>query len=77
MDELKAEENKDLWGLGYRVIMHKLGAQSTRAIMDAPHMAAIVDALFPTHPVNAHELRPVAADDVLLINDEELKEAQA
>ena len=43
--------------------------------MDAPRMGTIVDELFTTHPVNAHELRPVAADEVLLFSEEELKEA--
>lgn len=38
-------------------------------------MDAIVVPPFSTHPVNAHELRPVAADEVPLFSDEELKEA--
>ena len=42
--------------------MRNLGSQSLSPIMDAPRMGAIVDAHFPTHPVNVHELRPVAAD---------------
>ena len=55
--------------------MHKLGAQSTSPIMDAPCMDAIVDALILTHPVNVHEQHPVAADEVPLFSEEELEEA--
>ena len=43
--------------------------------MDAPRMGVIVDALFSTHPINAHEPRPVAADEVPLYSEEKLKEA--
>ena len=60
--------------LSYRVDIRKIGAQSLSLIMDAPRMGVIVDAFLPTHPVNAHELRHIAADEVPLISDEELKE---
>ena len=71
--ELKAEVNIDPWGLGYWVVMRKLRLQSTSPIMDGPHIDAIVNALFPIHPVNIHE--PRAEDKVPLFSDEELKEA--
>ena len=66
--------NSDPWGLGYRVVMHKLGSQSTSPLMDGPRTDAILDALFSTHPVNVCEPHPVAEDTVLLFSEEEPKE---
>ena len=43
--------------------------------MDAPRMNTIVDAFVPIYPINVDELRPVAADELPLFIDGELKEA--
>ena len=37
------------WGLGYKIVMRKLGALAKNAVMEAEAMDRIVDALFPTH----------------------------
>ena len=65
--------NSDPLGLGYRVVMRKLGAQSLSPIIDPPRMDAIVHTLFPNHPVKGHELGAVTADEVPLFSKEELE----
>ena len=54
--------------------MRKLRAQSHSPIMNEPHMGPLVHALFSNRPVVGHELRLVAADEVLQFSEKELKD---
>ena len=49
-DRLKDDLNSDPWGLGYKIVMRKLGAFTKSAPMEAETMDRIVDTLFPAHP---------------------------
>lgn len=48
-EELRNDLNCNPWGLGYRIVMQKLGAKSSVELMDGETTKTIVDALFPTH----------------------------
>ena len=56
-NRLRDDLNNDPWGLGYKIVMRKLGAFAKNAPMEAETMDRIVDALFPTHPKRSEDPR--------------------
>lgn len=59
-EELREDVNKNPFGLGYKLVMKKLGAKNPTEVMDDAIMSNIVKFLFPTH-----EIRP----DVIYAED--------
>ncbi|KAM8707458.1 hypothetical protein ACLKA7_011527 [Drosophila subpalustris] len=49
-EELRNDINNNPWGMGYKLVMKKLGANPSLPLLDSGKMAEIVGALFPTHP---------------------------
>jgi len=49
--QLCNEVDKDPWGLGYKIVTRKLGARAPPELKDRTTMDAIVDGLFPNHPI--------------------------
>lgn len=74
-EELRQDVNRDPWGLGYRVVMRKLGARSPGPSLEADQMERIVDALFPTHRARDQERPLNTTDEVPLFTVEELRSA--
>ncbi|XP_076546291.1 uncharacterized protein LOC143305678 [Osmia lignaria lignaria] len=56
--QLGDDLNRDPWGLGYRVVKKKLGAQVAVGPMDSCTMRHIVDTLFPDHPKRSERQHP-------------------
>lgn len=50
-EELRADINQNPWGLGYKLVLQKLGSRSPPAQMDEETMRNIVRTLFPTHEI--------------------------
>ncbi|XP_069962615.1 uncharacterized protein [Bactrocera oleae] len=48
-EELRNDINKNPWGLGYKIVMRKLGAKQSIPELNAAAMEHIVNTLFPTH----------------------------
>ena len=48
-EELRNDLNKNPWGLGYRIVISKLGARTPLPELDSNVMTDIVNTLFPTH----------------------------
>lgn len=76
-NELKDDLNVDPWGLGYQIVMRRLGAQSASPNMSAAQLEAIVDALFPSHQIRPEEHTVVRPEEVPLFSEPELKSAIA
>lgn len=72
--ELCRDVDDDPWGMGYKLVIQKLGARPPPSIMEPSAMVEVVNALFPNHPV-----RPVRVfGDVgqfELFSEEELSRA--
>lgn len=50
-EELRDDINRDPFGLGYKIVMKKLGAQTPTKEMSDETMGNIVSTLFPTHEI--------------------------
>lgn len=74
--QLCADVNNDPWGLGYKLVMKKLGAKTSASCMDAETMDDIVKKLFPTHPVRTDE-ESARSTEAIPFTVDELKEAAA
>ncbi|XP_073999982.1 uncharacterized protein [Rhodnius prolixus] len=74
-EDLKRDVDNDPWGLGYKIVMRKLGSQSPTPKMDAREMGKIVSTLFPTHPLRSREQYSPPSEDVPLFTEEELNQA--
>lgn len=48
-NQLRDDINRDPWGLGYKIVMKKLGLKNPVEAMDEDTMQNIVTTLFPTH----------------------------
>lgn len=70
--ELCEDLNKDPWGLGYKIVMRKLGSLSQRAPEDAMTVRTIVRTLFPTHPKRPGRAAPPGDPEVPLFTRKEL-----
>lgn len=74
-EELRNDINRDPWGLGYKVVMKKLGTRKPVSEMDEKTMENIVSTLFPTHETRTNNF---SDDDTLatpLFTTEELQAA--
>nr|AMS38369.1 hypothetical protein [Bactrocera tryoni] len=54
-EELREDINRNPWGLGYKIVMKKLGARAKPPDLTAAKMDHIVNALFPTHEKRASD----------------------
>lgn len=73
-EQLRSEVNSDPWGLGYKIVLRKLGAHTAGPIMETSKMEEIVDGLFPTHAIRQpDEFRQV--EEIPLFSEEELQQA--
>ncbi|XP_039968158.1 uncharacterized protein LOC120779870 [Bactrocera tryoni] len=54
-EELREDINRNPWGLGYKIVMKKLGARAKPPDVTAAKMEHIVNALFPTHETKASD----------------------
>lgn len=55
-EELREDINKNPWGLGYKLVMKKLGAKHALGEIDEDTMRNIVQTLFPTHETRIDEI---------------------
>jgi hypothetical protein len=66
--------DRDPWGLGYKIVTKRLGAQKPTSVMDSHIMETIVATLFPSHPERAAtEFR--LQEEIPLFSEEELDAA--
>lgn len=72
-EELRNGLNDNPWGLGYRIVTRKLGANSTIPQMEAGVVDAIVRGLFPTHPPLGDEREPRTGETPPLFTEGELR----
>lgn len=69
-NELTDDVNRNPWGLGYKVVMRKLGTYKTSGAMDASIIDNIVRELFPTHPrrsnveYHVEQVPPITAEEL-------------
>ena len=54
-NRLRDDLNNDPWGLGYKIVVRKLGAFANNVPMEAETMNRIFDAPFPTHPKRSED----------------------
>lgn len=47
-EELRSDINKNQWGLGYKIVMRKLGAKQSTPHLNSETIELIVNTLFPT-----------------------------
>lgn len=52
-EELRQNVNNDPWGLGYKIVMKKLGSKNPISEIEDHIMENIINVLFPTHVVRA------------------------
>lgn len=75
-EELRSDLNEDPWGLGYKLVMQKLGARAKPPDLADDRMHNIVKELFPIHAVNHPENADLNEDGLLtLFSVEELIKA--
>jgi hypothetical protein len=71
--ELCEDVDSDPWGKGYKLVTRKLGGMGANsAFMPAGTVTAIVNALFPNHPVRREERVLGPVPDVPLFTEQEL-----
>lgn len=73
-EELKNDINRDPWGLGYKLVMKKLGAKAPASDMDEATMQNIVNTLFPAHE-KREDLDEEDISGLTPFTEEELKSA--
>lgn len=72
---LRSEIELDPWGLGYKVVMKKLGKLAPSPLMNAEETQHIVDTLFPTHPDREERKYVVENSEIPMFTEEELLKA--
>lgn len=72
-EEIRADINTNPWGLGYKIVMKKLGARRPPVILDSSKMEEIVNTLFPTHMRLQPYAEPSQSPSPQLFTEEELK----
>ncbi|KAJ8975986.1 hypothetical protein NQ317_016232 [Molorchus minor] len=76
-EELRQSVDTDPWGLGYKIVMRKLGSYSPRPSMDANQMGHIVDTLFPSFPERVEQAEQEMPEEIPPFTEEELEQAVA
>lgn len=61
-EELRSDLNNDPWGLGYKLVMRKLGARTSAPDLKEDTMENIVNTLFPTSEIVQNEGPPPHGD---------------
>lgn len=56
-EELRSEINENPYGLGYKIVMGKLGSRKPTGLMTEEVMKTIVETLFPTHDIETRRTR--------------------
>lgn len=74
-EELREDINRNPWGLGYKIVMKKLGMKNPVSEMDESTMQNIVTTLFPTHDTRADDRAHEDMSNLTLFTEEELKES--
>lgn len=72
--ELVEDIDRDPWGLGYKIVTQKLGAQKPSRVMDSNKTENIVRTLFPSYPERAEAVFRQDIE-VPLFSEEELAKA--
>ena len=73
--QLWKEMNKYPWGLGYKIVLRKLGAYAQGSPREPKMINNIVDSLFPTHPKWANPPTPPGTIKVPELSEKELSMA--
>ena len=73
-DTMIQDINKDPWGLGYRIVMGKLGKQGSQKL-NVREMNSIVGTLFPTHPEIIDSEHKEVIEDIPVFTSNELEHA--
>lgn len=73
-DSIVEEVDRDVWGLGYKIVTKKLGRPSIPGLT-TERMGHIVTTLFPTHDKFEPEKKPVERANIRIFTVEELGEA--
>lgn len=74
-EELRNDVNKNPFGLGYQIVMKKLGAKKPANIMDESSMKHIVESLFPAHESRSDSEANMDSASICLFTVEELQTA--
>ena len=74
-EKLRDDLNNNLWGLGYKLVMKKLGTNRPLPELDCQTMTNIVNTLFPDHEQRADEDITASALSPPLFTSEELQGA--
>ena len=74
-EELRTDINNNPWGLGYKIVMKKLGSNSKTPQLDNEKMQKIVDTLFPTHVLRAEDQYNQLHEDPPPFTETELRAA--
>ncbi|XP_065354618.1 uncharacterized protein LOC135949083 [Calliphora vicina] len=65
-EELRTDINKNPWGLGYKIVMKKLGMRNAVENMDEVTMQNIVNTLFPKHDIRMDGTETESSIDIPL-----------
>ncbi|XP_054746791.1 uncharacterized protein LOC129251477 [Anastrepha obliqua] len=76
-EELRRDINQNPWGLGYKLVLNKLGARQPPPELSEATMENIVNTLFPTHDLMADRVDEENTDPPPLFTVEELRDAAA
>lgn len=74
-EELRSDLNNNPWGLGYKIVLQKLGARSPVPDLESDVVTNIVDSLFPTHPLQPATVENTDREPLPLFTEDELKAA--
>lgn len=74
-EELRRDINYNPWGLGYKIVMKKLGARKSFPELEESTMENIVETLFPSHELRADEPCEVAENYLPFFTQDELQSA--
>lgn len=74
-EELRLDLNNNPWGVGYKLVLRKLGAQFSTPVFNEDVMESIVDTLFPTGEPMQDLVAPSDVDPPPLFTLAELKSA--
>lgn len=72
-EQLRNDLNSDPWGLGYKIVMKKIGGRAPTPEMEPQTMRHIVDTLFPTHELHNHVHTNVLQEEPQQFTQEELQ----
>ncbi|XP_055387421.1 uncharacterized protein LOC129616019 [Condylostylus longicornis] len=73
--DLLKDVDEDPWGLGYKIVLKRIGSPTNTEHLGSGKLEEIVDALFPRHPIETMSLITVTEEDVPRFILDELKEA--